>query len=289
MTKVLACRWLLGAVLGWMAFGSGALAQDLPEGLGQAPWFREFQRALRAAWVPPGIATRGKVKFVVGAEAVHAGRQFAASDRWLALACSATGCGLVPATLAIDEPRRGSRGSSAEPRQHLRFEIPATPGARVVAWLNTDPSRVWLQPGEVISHFDGSVAPSPTGQGTDEARIDLPGGGAARLVPMLLRRPGPEPEYERPPVLLQLRAEGRRQLLLGQLGRCTFGFAAAQYLLWAGDLDRDGRPDYLISFADGNGPVHLYLSGEARSGELVGLAGVYNMVDQGIECGRGDP
>lgn len=286
MARMLACRWLLGAALGVIASGPGALAQDLPEGVGQAPWFREFQRALRAAWVPPAIATQGKVNFVVGAEAVHAGRPFAASERWLALSCADAGCRLVPATLSIDEPHRGRHGSATEPRQLLRFTTPATPDARVVAWFRTDPGLAWLRPGEVVRHFDGSAPPSPTGQGSEEARIDLPGGASARLVPLLLRRPGPEDE--RPPVLLQLRAEGRRQLLPGLLGRCTFSFAAAQYLLWAGDLDRDGQADYLIRFADGNGPIHLYLSGQARAGKLVGLAGVYNPVGQDIACGAGD-
>lgn len=87
-----------------------------------------------------------------------------------------------------------------------------------------------------------------------------------------------------PPVLLQLRSGGTRQLLLALLGRCTCEFSSERYLLWAGDLDRDGRPDHLIAFGEIGGPVHLYLSGDAKAGEQVRLAGVYNGPESHHHC-----
>ncbi|QVN21260.1 hypothetical protein [Burkholderia pyrrocinia] len=45
-------------------------------------------------------------------------------------------------------------------------------------------------------------------------------------------------------------------------------------LIWAGDLDRDGRPDFLMEFESGIGTnVCLFTSGSANKNELVGTAG----------------
>jgi hypothetical protein len=49
-----------------------------------------------------------------------------------------------------------------------------------------------------------------------------------------------------------------------------------EYLLWAGDLDADGKPDFLISFGMGSYKVALFLSSLARPGELVGEAGRFD-------------
>jgi hypothetical protein len=91
-----------------------------------------------------------------------------------------------------------------------------------------------------------------------------------------------------PPAVLLLRSGERRQLLLGQLGLCTHTFRSKDYLLWAGDLDGDGKPDFLISFVDGDGPIHLYLSSTAKPKRLVGLAGIYNPPSAGVECDHGE-
>jgi hypothetical protein len=44
-------------------------------------------------------------------------------------------------------------------------------------------------------------------------------------------------------------------------------------LLWAGDLDADGKPDFLVSFGMGSYNVALFLSSLAGPGEMVGEAG----------------
>ena len=82
--------------------------------------------------------------------------------------------------------------------------------------------------------------------------------------------------------LLQLRAQGKRQLL-DELGLCSHT-VSTNYLVWAGDLDRDGQPDYLIDFADEIGEAKLYLAHAAAAKELAGVAGVYVPSPFGGEC-----
>ncbi len=50
---------------------------------------------------------------------------------------------------------------------------------------------------------------------------------------------------------------------------------AGPWLLWAGDLDRDGRADFLFDLTDHYNVSHLalFLSGRAKEGEVAGLAG----------------
>jgi hypothetical protein len=252
-----------------------AAAQDFSENLPQAAWFKQFQQELRAAWVPPNVAGGGPVRFVVGNDRVQPGKQFKNGSPWLALACTATECRLLPATLSVK-----AQGPNA---QRLHFDVAETADARVVAWFAADKAPAWLAAGAVPSYYTGGGRPRETGRGTDEALIDLPGGGTASLIPMLLGHP--DPSHPLPPALLQLRAQGKRQMLLGQLGLCSHTFKSEDYLLWAGDIDRDGKPDFLISFVDGDGPIHLYLSSAAKPQQLAGLAGVYNTPPTGAKCG----
>jgi hypothetical protein len=256
-----------------------APAQDFPESLPQAAWFKQFQQELRAAWVPPNVAGGGPVRFVVGNDRVQPGGQFKNGSPWLALACTATECRLLPATLSVKD-RRAAGGRSG---QRLHFEVAEAADTRVVAWFAADKAPAWLAAGAVPSYYTGGGRPRETGRGTDEALIDLPGGGTATLLPMLVGYP--DPSRPLPPALLQLRGQGKRQLLLGQLGLCSHTFKSEDYLLWAGDIDRDGEADFLVSFVDGDGPIHLYLSSAAKPQQPAGLAGVYNTPPTDAKCG----
>ncbi len=51
------------------------------------------------------------------------------------------------------------------------------------------------------------------------------------------------------------------------------------YLLWAGDLDGDGRPDLILNHGGEGINVALYLSTLAKEGELVGVAGNFEYFD----------
>jgi hypothetical protein len=54
-------------------------------------------------------------------------------------------------------------------------------------------------------------------------------------------------------------------------------------VLWAGDLDGDGRLDLLVKF-DWGSYVHLYLSSAAKARQIVGLAGVSSSQHSGSHC-----
>jgi len=281
-------RWItvwrlpaLGLAVAWLT--QAAFADISPEDLPQAAWFWQFQRELRAAWVSPDLATHGKVRFVVGNDLVQPGRQFDSGNEWLALVCAVDGCRLTPAILDVKKAvQQGASGATTSGQQLLHFRLRGPSEAKVVAWLETSKAPAWLTAGPVPTYYNGSAPPRETGKGTLEALIDLPGGATASLVPLLLTRP--DDTGRLPPMLLQLRAMGKRQLLLGQLGLCSRTLEDTSYLLWAGDIDRDGKPDYLISFVDADGPVHLYLSSEAKPGQLVGLAGLYNSPPSSVQC-----
>lgn len=262
----------LGAAL-ILATAVSATAQEFAESVPQAAWFRQFQHELRAAWVPPDSANRGPVRFVVGNDRRQPGAKFKTGDAWLALACGAAECRLVPATLRV---------KAQHAAQQLHFEAADAAGTRVVAWFAVDQALPWLVPGAIPAYYSGHGRPKETGKGTEEALIGLPAGGTAIMQPMLLSYK--DSSAPLPPALLLLRVGGQRQLLLGQLGLCGHHFRSEDYLLWAGDLDRDGKPDFLVSFVDGDGPIHLYLSSAAKQQRQVGLAGVYNPPPSGAKC-----
>jgi hypothetical protein len=278
----------LGAVGSFMVatvFGGLAHAQSASEGGPAISWLPRFQQALRGTWINPRISTSGDVRIVVGNDLELPGRQFGRDREWMALACVDGLCQLVPADLSVTQARPDARARAADrTAQHLHFRSVAPAGSEVVAWFQRSAAQAWIAPGVVPTyHHRGQGRPAEAGAGTEEALIRLPGGGSAALVPMMLAPPSPE-ESLPPLTLLQLRSGGARQLLLGLLGRCTGEFSSERYVLWVGDLDRDGRPDYLIGFGEIGGPVHLYLSGDAKAGELVRLAGIYNGPESHHHC-----
>lgn len=230
----------------------------------------------------------GPVRFVHGNDLWQPGRQFTAGPGWLALACVASRCALRPAALAVtaaswqghydDRPTRG---------QKLRFSLAGSeqPNTRVLAWFAPRQAIDFLSPGEVTSYPEVDAV-----KGSFDAVVRTPQGDA-RFVPLLWSAkewPASEglqlPALQAPALLLQLRMAGRRQLLPGVLGSCAGDLRGAQYLLWAGDLDRDGKPDYLVSYIDESGDMHLYLSSRAKPGQLVGLGGVHASPPYGGEC-----
>lgn len=219
------------------------------------------------------------VMFVTGNNLWQPGTQYANGTDWLALTCTASSCSLVPASLAVHpESWQGHYDERATQGQKLTFRKTGTAPGRVIAWLHADAARKELAPGPVIT-YASNAAPlkRPATEGTLEVAVDLPNGNQANFVPLLDRA--------KRAFFLQLRAAGKRQLL-GQLGNCSQQVTTG-YFLWAGDLDRDGRPDYLVNFVDADGQVILFLSGAAASHELVGVGGTYHAPPFGGECDGG--
>jgi len=242
--------------------------------------------------------SQGSIKFVLHQSRIwHPGDSFKNGDNWLALACSQSECKLHPAKLVVHaQAWQGHYDDQPSKGQRLSFSLTSPHQAEVVAWFNTYSAPVWLQPGPVISYQSPLLAyRQPPMGGTLEVRVNLHD-NYADLVPMVitsetLQRLVPEQRHYNSVNLLQLRERGKRQLLLGRLGECN-GFSAEaikpeKFLRWAGDLDRDGLPDYLISFIDEAGAAHLYLSGKADQEKLVELAGIYVSPPSDSECTGG--
>lgn len=231
----------------------------------------------------------GPVRFVHGNQVWQPGRQYAQGSGWLALACEDTRCALRPAALSVTAKSwKGHYDERPTKGQQLDFQLEggASKAVQVVAWFAPRQTAAFLKPGEVASY---RVSRSTMG-GSFESVVRTPD-GEARFVPLLWSTkqwpPSERLQLERlgaPALLLQLRVGQKRQLLPGLLATCSGHLRGTQYLLWAGDLDRDGMPDFMVSYIDGAGPVHLYLSSLAKPGRLVGLAGVHHSAPLEGEC-----
>lgn len=232
--------------------------------------------AAAAPAAPADKRAGGGIEFLLGQEQWQAGQRYRAGDDWLALNCERNECSLVPARLAVHKkPWQGHYDDRPTEGQALTFsKLKPGPG-QVIAWFRLDRSKPWLLPGPVSTYANATQRMKrPTSEGTLELAVDLPGGSEARFVPLLDR------EAKR--FLLQLRLPGKRQML-GELASCSHELNT-NYLIWAGDLDRDGQPDYLVSFIDAEGQALLYLGGQAGRGEIAGVAGSYSAPPFGGEC-----
>lgn len=210
-------------------------------------------------------------------------------DDWLALVCAGSGCELVEATLAAKvESRQIPHYQVGTAGQRLHWEAPAQSAQPVIAWLRRDPALTWLGPGALPSVYP--AGPYPAAIGPDRTlEISLTGvdGREQRLRPMLT-------DQQAGTAGLYLEARGQRQWL-GELWSCQQPLNAVlavpppppsallAYLLWAGDLDRDGVTDYLIDFSDSMHSRRWYLSSRADDESLVGLAGIGHPA-AGIGC-----
>lgn len=218
----------------------------------------------------------GAIEFLLGGDQWQPGQRYRSDHNWLALVCNKADCRFEPAKLTVRREKwQGHYDDQPTMGQRLVFrrQIPGT-GA-VLAWFKLDPAVPWLQSGPVVTYWAaGFNEKRPPTAGTLELAVDLPSGHQATLVPLF------DPDKGR--FLLQLRAQGKRQLL-EELGQCSH-VVSTDYLVWAGDLDHDGQPDYLIDFADEVGEANLYMAQEARAGEIVGIRAVYVPPPFGGEC-----
>jgi hypothetical protein len=210
----------------------------------------------------------------------------ASGSGWSALACDAQGCALEPAR--VDTRNAAAADNAASSGSDVVKLVRVHPDTRaVVAWLQA-PSGwplAWLRPGPVPTYGLGSDGfQRPHTAGTYELSVSRGGKEIARMVPMV------DPKAKA--YVLQLRVGDLRQVFDHALWQCT-GSGGSNYLLWAGDLDRDGQPDYLVNFLDedsddplaGRGYIVLYLSryaGTSRAGDddLVGVGAEYEVYDR---------
>lgn len=242
------------------------------------------------------LKIKNSVQFVAGNDLWQPGKEYESGNDWLALVCDGKGCTLAPGALgAKNESWQGHYDDGPTDGQRLLFrQTTDTPG-KPVAWFRTTGAPPWLKPGPVPSYYSGGrYSQMPDKKNTMEFLIEMPGGGKATLVPLLVPKSfleklaDEEGQIDYGTLLLQLRTPEKRQLLPGTFGICS-GEVTPDYLLWAGDLDGDGKPDFLVSYIDADGPVHLFLSSASKNSELVGLASVFNSPPYGGECDGGMP
>jgi hypothetical protein len=230
------------------------------------------------------------VKFIIGNDLWLPGKKFKQGDDWLALSCDGTNCTLKKASLATKpEFWQGHYDEKPTYGNRLLFKTKGTESKQATAWFKIDTTFSWLKPGPVTSYYSQQQPVQHSSNSALEAFIELPDSNSAQLVPLLVPKAYLKEIFQNqdiswPIAILQLREYNKRQLLPGQLGTCSGLFHPNRYLLWAGDLDRDTKPDYLISYVDEDGPVHLFLSSVAKQDQLVGLGGVYQAPPFGGEC-----
>ncbi|EHR71608.1 hypothetical protein BurJ1DRAFT_2784 [Burkholderiales bacterium JOSHI_001] len=217
------------------------------------------------------------------------GSHLSNGSAWLTLSCDADRCALRPSRLRATPVRTIVSPTRSAPGQRLTWQprgaVPAGPAGQAVAHLPLDPQLAWLTAGPVPTW----VAPNGPRQ-----RPDTPGdfdvllragpSGPEMLVPVL--SPGAGDGFG-----LELRA-GPRAQLLGSFGRSVGDTSDANlaqagdpyallkskaYLVWAGDLDRDGQTDLALALDPEAIELTLYLSSWAENGALVGLAGTFKM------------
>lgn len=191
---------------------------------------------------------------------------------WLALVCAPAGCELRPATLALGptrpseqnywpiEPRTCKPPVRGESTVVLIKGLAATAGRPVPTWFTPRTPR------RVEDAAAGSMGVRIDGHG--------PAGGRQwHIVP----RWNPSSE---PPLQVYLEAPGARAQVLGPIGMKDVdrGVGPKDLLVWAGDLDGDGRIDLITRTNPNVGPnagwlgLVLWLSSRAADGEQVGQA-----------------
>lgn len=214
------------------------------------------------------------------------GREYKAGTGWWALGCPGR-CELYPLTLSIKPEKHPVYDGDPVPGQRLTFTpVPAISEALLIFKPLRLKQPLNLQAGPVPTYYPGLLPRlrRPASAGTMEGEIGLPKGQSARLVPVLLTPPAgkqnADQRYEQPeqPILtLELHMDGRRQTL----GSFNFGIEGtmalkpSDYLIWAGDLDGDGKPDFLINLDFQGTDQTLFLSTLAEGDELVGMAGSF--------------
>ena len=183
---------------------------------------------------------------------------------WRGLVCNLNSCELRPVDLHMPKP------DGRDTQQIIRWHRPATykpvRGEYTIALLaGVGPADRTPVPTWYTLRTQRTVADAVNG--SMGVSITPPSGETLRVLPRW------SPSARR----LTLYAEQLgKQTALGHipLQALEHGIKPRDILIWAGDIDTDGRPDFITRVAGDAGTqgLHLWLSSKAQNGALVGLA-----------------
>ncbi len=183
---------------------------------------------------------------------------------WRGLVCTEQGCELRPIKLTIQkQPEQGKLRISYSPVSKTRgrneFTIALVSN---VDGVEKKPIPTWFTlrtPRNPEDAVNGSLG----------VTVKTPEHGDYYLVPRLSQKNGGS--------LLSLFLENKQQRqLLGHIAidALNAGLKTRDILIWAGDLDGDGKIDLITRVSKGSntGGLYLWLSSRSEKGEMVGIA-----------------
>ena len=203
------------------------------------------------------------------------GLGFKSGAGWWALSCDSAngGCKLtrtkLKATRQQFSPENFRQYADTVVGQSLHW-TPAPPPGTVLLFKS---KRFKRAQGPVETYFfpiEGKEIFKEIG-GT-ELELALPKGVKAQLLPVMVL-PNPKDTRSSKRLTLELRIGPKRQTLVDG----GFSLDNQDYLVWAGDLEGDGKLDLLIKTGKLNNGVALFLSSLAKKDELLGEAGRFEV------------
>lgn len=201
---------------------------------------------------------------------------FKNGETWLALVCS-NECSLQPVVLNVRSEILLKYFNDTVTGQRLSITKPPT--GELIALFQGLPPTVAVKSPPTLLHRGMAKYPGSGRPGSLEIGIPSFGSEKLRIVPRLVN--------DRI-VRVYLESDRRRQRL-GELNIPEMNAGPSEIakgrglLLWAGDLDGDGKPDLVMSFeswAGNDSSVELFLSSLAKGGDFVGKAGSYFLAGQ---------
>ncbi|KQZ41474.1 hypothetical protein ASD58_26250 [Duganella sp. Root1480D1] len=223
-----------------------------------------------------------------GALSMHlAGREYRSGAGWWALRCN-DACELLPLSLTVSSKDHAVYDAPPMRGQLLQFS-PRLQVDGVIAVLKpfrAPLDKLQLKAGPVASWVPGRECKPKKGIRREGGHIMggelvLPGGEKFLFVPRqeplskAAAQAGIAPEY-----WLELQSGGKKQ----RIGEFEFDIMWGEgstlepsaYIRWVGDLDNDGKADFIIDTGAITKKLTLYLSSLAGPGELVGMAGSFD-------------